>query len=161
MTSPHPIVRLADYGDTDCIVDMCMAMFAEMPRIVPISEDCVRAYLNEALPNGRNDPNAGSAWVGVIGDPGRLVGSVGLVIKSEWCSPVPYIEQTWSFVRPEFRAKTPCTAELISFSKTKADELQSVIVAPRTLPVMDRFYARAGWQQLTTVYRYAPEGMMP
>ncbi len=161
MISMESKVRLANYDDTNSIVDMCMAFFSSTPRVVPVSEDRVRATLNSLLPKGRNDPNVGSAWIGVIGNPGELVGSVGLVVQNPWHSEHSHIQQLWSFVLPEHR-RTPHTSQLISFSAAKAEEIMAPVVADRasTPAAMERFYLRAGWVPVGSVFQYTPEGMM-
>lgn len=150
-----PDVRLAEPDDEDNIVDLCRRMLVEMAQ--PCDEIKTRLIVKSALPYGRNDPDAGLSWIGVIGDAGDLKGSVYLTIQTPWHSTTPYVGQLWNFVTPEHRKSSHYTKQLLSFAQGTARRLQMELKAGvlSTGPGMERLYERLpGFERVGAIYSY-------
>ncbi len=121
-------VRIADPGDEDQLYAMCSKIHAENSVRDPLStritfdEAKVRRTLHRALYPQRDNQGtyAGHehpAWIGVVGLPGAIEGSVYLSIeKPVWYSERLMLVQLWCFVLPEFRASTNLK-DMIAFSR--------------------------------------------
>lgn len=151
-----PAVRLAEPDDEDNIVDLCHRMLTEMAQPCDVMK--TRLTIRAAIPYGRNDPETGSAWIGVIGEPGELVGSVYLTVQTPWHSTVPYLGQLWNYVAPEHRKSSQHTKNLLAFSQSTARRLQMELKMGvlSTGPGMERLYERMpGCERVGAIYSFA------
>lgn len=110
-------VRRADAKDEDDLVAMCHELHREN-GLFTMSSDRVREMLRRAFTK-----NGGI--IGVIGDRGKLQGSIYLLLTQLWYSDDFHIEELWNYVRPEYRKfNNPTHAEeMIRFAKRCGDEL--------------------------------------
>lgn len=149
-------VRLAEPDDEDNIVDLCRRMLTEMAQ--PCDETKTRLIVRSAIPYGRNDPESGSAWIGVIGDVGELKGTVYLTVQMPWHSTTPYLGQLWNFVAPEHRKSSHYTKQLMTFAQGTAERLRMELKAGvmSTGPGMERLYERMpGFERVGAIYSFA------
>jgi len=109
-----PFVRKADIRDEPELMAMCMELHREN-GLFPMAEDKVRAYLRRAF--SRN-----GAVIGVIGERGKIEGSIYLLIGGFWYSEEWHLEELFSYVRPQYR-KSNNAKELINFAKRCSDDL--------------------------------------
>ncbi len=107
-------VRKADAGDEDELVAMCHELHREN-GIFTMSDDRVRAMLRHAF-----DRKGGI--IGVIGERGKLQGSIYLLVTQIWYTDDYHIEELWNFVRPDYR-KSDNAKEFIAFAKRCSDEI--------------------------------------
>jgi hypothetical protein len=107
-------VRRADAKDEDELVAMCHELHREN-GLFTMSGERVRDMLRRAFAK-----NGGI--VGVIGERGRLQGSIYLLLTQLWYSDDFHLEELWNFVRAPFR-KTNNLQEQIDFAKHCSDEL--------------------------------------
>jgi hypothetical protein len=112
-------VRRAEPADEPEILAMCREMHAENGMFT-MSDERVREIIGRAF-------NRQGAIIGVIGESGRLEGSIYLMITSIWYSTDWHLEELWNFVRPQFR-KTGNAEELIRFAKRCGDEIGLPVV---------------------------------
>jgi hypothetical protein len=110
-----PIVRKADIRDEPEIMAMCRDLHREN-GIFTMSDDKVRDYLRRAFAKQ-------GAVIGVIGPPGRIEGSIYLMISDFWYSQEWHLAELWSYVMPQYR-KSNNAKELINFAKRCSDELK-------------------------------------
>lgn len=161
-------VRLAAPDDEDELLDMCRARHAEEAlrtsagRPFGFSEEKARATLQRALQRGRNEPDAGQAWCGVLGAPNRLMGGVYLTVQSPHDSDDVYLMELWNWVYPEYRRSTD-TSALIRFSQALAGALQLPLVGGVVSydlgePAKMRFFRRNGCRQIASLYLYHAAG---
>lgn len=157
-------VRVATHEDADDLIELCRMMHAETAlrdaQNVPLSfcPDKARSTLELAIPRGRNDVDSGPAWIGVVGGRGDLKASSYLMLQTPWYSQEPYLAQLWTFVLPEFRARSSTTKDLIAFSQMKARQLQLRLVMGvlSTGPGMERMYERTqGCERIGSLYGYS------
>lgn len=110
-----PFVRKADIRDEPELMAMCLELHREN-GLFTMSEDKVREHLRRAfLRQG--------AMIGVIGDRGRIEGSIYLMIADFWYSEDWHLAELWSYVLPQYR-KSNNAKELINFAKRCSDELK-------------------------------------
>lgn len=110
-----PIVRKADIRDEAELMAMCRELHREN-GLFTMSEDKVRDFLRRAF-------DRQGAVIGVIGEPGKIEGSIYLLIGGFWYSDEWHLEELWSYVRPQYR-KSNNAKELINFAKRCSDELK-------------------------------------
>ena len=157
-----PRVRSAETGDIDSLVEMCRLLHGEMATVskshnpLPFDEDMTRSTIVHALPFGRNDQDAGPAWIGVIGDVGDVKASSYLMMQTPWYSPEPYLTQLWTFVHPEARKTADNLKELISFGCTKAQTLNVALrVGVSDGMGLERFYGhKNGFNRVGAFYEF-------
>jgi len=112
-------VRKANRGDEDELMAMCRVLHAEN-GIFTMNEDKVRGYLRRAFDNK-------GAIIGALGLPGKIEGSIYLLISNFWYSDDWHLEELWNHVLPQYRRSTNAK-ELINFAKRCADQLQIPLV---------------------------------
>lgn len=160
------VVRLADQGDEDGLLDMLRLMHNEAgPRTaegepLSFSEPKVRATIQKATIPNRNCPDRGQSWVGVIGEPKTLEASVCLSVAQPWYTDTELLNETWTFVHPQFR-KTNNAKALIAFSMAIADALGlPLVMGVMSLdrqPAKARLMSRVlGCEPLGSVFQYNP-----
>lgn len=110
----NPIVRKADINDEPELMEMCKELHREN-GLFPMSDDKVRQYLRRAF-------NRHGAIIGVIGERGKIEGSIYMLIGGFWYSDEWHLEELWSYVRPQYR-KSNNAKELINFAKRCSDDL--------------------------------------
>lgn len=122
ITEPQS-VRVAGPEDEADLVQMVHDMHPEsalrLPdgNPIPLEPDMVRNEVRRAvIPNRSNMP----AWIGVVGPPNNLMGSIYLACETTWYSGHVIIVERWLFVRPDFR-KSTIASSLIEFAKQSAD----------------------------------------
>lgn len=129
--APIP-VRLAGVADEQELIAMVLEMHPDAALRAPdgtpfqLDEEMVRGELHRAVVPNRNS-NDLPAWVGVVGEPGRLTGSIYLSIENTWYSRVPVLVERWLFVRPQNR-RSNIAASLIEFAKRSADAARTTLV---------------------------------
>jgi len=109
-------VRIADAQDVDELFDMCLRMQAEN-FIMPMDDAKVRSVLVNAT-NPAIEQRRGV--IGIIGQPGELEASIGLMFEQTWYSSNLCIFDAWSYVVPEHRKSTN-SYDLIAWAKTISD----------------------------------------
>ncbi len=163
-----PIVRLAGPADEEGVIEMIRVMHDDgewgdidaegLP--FPFSATKARAIVQRATQGGRNAPDAGQAWLGVIGATGDLQGSAYVVLKEPSMSEGFHLLELWSWVRPAFR-NTGATDALIEFATAIADmKRMRLVMAAMTQKRMGkaRFYDRRFGAPIGNVYNYSPNG---
>jgi len=150
-------VRVACADDAEGLLNLCRMMHAESGyKSVPFNADKARKTLEMALPYGRNDFNSGCAWVGVIGTTNELFGSSYLRIQTPWYSDAPYLEQLWTFVRPDHRKSSSNIRDLISFGMARAECMQMPLKVDAAMlgPGLGKLYTRFGFESSGNFYSY-------
>jgi len=95
---PFPRIRPALPADIDALMDMCRVMFDENGIGPGMDEGVVLAEMTETILGKR------PGFLGVIGDEGRIEGSLFLVTGCLWYNPSYFwLEDRWVFVLPEYR----------------------------------------------------------
>lgn len=107
-------VRKAGIQDEDELMAMCRALHEEN-GMFKMNEDKVRGALRRAFTNT-------GAIIGALGEPGKIEGSIYLLISNFWYSDEWHLEELWSFVLPQYR-RSSNAKDLISFAKRCSDEL--------------------------------------
>ena len=123
-------VRFAAPDDEDDLVTMLRAMHAdpEWPmrdingRRLAFSEEKARGTVQRVIMRNRNEPDAGQAWIGVLGAPGNLVGSVCVRVTEPWLEDGHLLGEQWNWVYPQHR-RSPAPQALVTFSVAMADSL--------------------------------------
>ena len=114
-------VRLAGPSDEEELVDMVRVMHQDAEWGVldrdgvpfPFSVEKTRATIQRATQCNRNAPDAGRAWLGIIGEPGRLQGSAYVALQEPSMSDGLFLAELWSWVRPDLR-NSPASDALIA-----------------------------------------------
>lgn len=119
---PFPRIRPAIPSDIDPLMDMCRRMFDE-GGIGPKMDEGV--VLKEIM---RGIYAEKGAFLGVIGDEGRVEGSIYLLVGQLWYNPnFIWLEDRWVFVLPEYRKSQPGklsnAVELLKCAKYFAETL--------------------------------------
>lgn len=118
-------VRLAERDDEEELMEMVRVMHPESAlrttdgNPIPLDEPSVRSALHRALIPNRNSPDM-PAWIGIIGEPGEMKGSVYLSMETTWYSNHVILVERWCYVLPNFR-RSNLAAQLIAFAKASAD----------------------------------------
>lgn len=107
-------VRKATAADEDQLMEMCRSLHKEN-GLFSMSEDRVRARLRAAFENQ-------GAIIGVVGETGRIEGSIYVMISNFWYSTDYHLEELWNYVLPQYRKSTNAK-NLIMFAKRCSDEL--------------------------------------
>lgn len=111
---PWPRIRPAEMSEADAIMAMCRIMFDENGIGAAMDEGMVRAEIEEGLKRTRGG-------IFVIGDDGRIEGSIYLIFGHLWYANVWWLEDRWNFVLPEYR-RSDNSKQLINFAKWMACE---------------------------------------
>ncbi len=91
---------------------------------LPFSERKARDTIRNALyPPDESAPILGRSFIGIVGTPGKIEGSVCLSISSPFWSDAFFLAENWCYVLPEFR-RSENAKQLIDFSKSFAKTLQ-------------------------------------
>ena len=110
-----PFVRKADIRDEPEIMAMCRDLHSEN-GLFSMDDTKVREHLRRAFAKQ-------GALIGVSGPPGRIEGSIYLMISDFWYSTEWHLAELWSYVMPQYR-KSNNAKELINFAKKCSDELK-------------------------------------
>lgn len=122
-------VRLAVRDDEDALMDMVCEMHHEAAlrtadgSPLPLDLEMARGELQRAIVPNRNTPDL-PAWIGIVGEPGELHGSIYLSCETTWYSRHIILVERWLFVRPKHR-RSNIAATLIDFAKKSADAAQT------------------------------------
>lgn len=125
LNDPSGRVRLAEREDEDELMELVRAMHPEAAlrgadgKPIPLDEEMVRETLHRAIIPNRNSPDM-PAWIGVIGEPGNMMGSVYLSLETTWYSRHVIMVERWCYVWPQFR-RSDFATKLIEFAKSSAD----------------------------------------
>ena len=112
---PATIVRLATAHDEQAIMELCHMLHGEN-GVFAMSDDHVRNILASAF-------RRQGGIIGVIdGDDGQLEGCILLTIQRMWYSDQFFLDEMFSFVRPDRRGRGQARA-LIEFAKGAADKI--------------------------------------
>lgn len=148
------LVRRADVSDTDEVMQMAREVHQEI-GLFKFSESKVRSQLQMAF-------DRKGAVIGVIGNKGRLEGSIYLLISDFWYTEDWHLGELWNYVRPEYR-KSDNAQDLISFSKRCADELKLPavlgIVSNEKTQAKVRLYERKLGTAVGAFFVYIPAGV--
>lgn len=145
ITEPNR-VRLAAPLDESDLVEMRRQAAVESGLVdatglpFPFCHEQARASIQAALIQNRNYPEP-PAWIGVIGDPGRLEGGIYLAVRTFDYSPKPFLGLVWDFVRPEFR-KTDNARQLIAFALSLSRAVRMDIIGANGQAAKSRLYER-------------------
>ena len=128
-------VRLADAADEDELMRAVRRMHSDNEwglrdasgQPLPFCEERARSAIQRAIIPRRNQPGGLPAWVGILGEPGKLEASVYLSVELPWCSEAPFLAELWHWVMPEYR-RTNNAKTLIAFSKAMATMLKIPLV---------------------------------
>jgi hypothetical protein len=112
-------VRIATVNDVDEVYDLCVCM-AQENFVMPMDGPKVRGVLvNATLPDiGRR-----RGIIGVIGEPGQLEASIGLMLDRTWYSDGLCLFDAWQYVKPEYRS-TSGSKDMIAWAKGISDHFQ-------------------------------------
>ena len=121
-------VRVAGPRDEEEIMDAVRRMHDDNEwalldatgRALSLSEDRVRTTLSRALFPVKG---VAPAWIGIIGEPGRLESSIYLSLETPWCSDEPFLAEIWAYTLHMYR-RSDNAAALIQFSKAIAQMLK-------------------------------------
>lgn len=160
-------VRIAQPEDEDGLISMLRLMHQEgglrdaNDQPFPLCEERVRATVQQAILPNRNEPDAGQACCGIIGESGHVEASVCLVVTSTWYSEKPFLGDRWTFVHPEFR-KTPHARTLVAFAKVVAATMRMPLLmgnmAAERTSAKDRFLERnLGVKRYGSTFVYHPD----
>lgn len=107
---PFPRIRWAREDELEPLMDMARRIHAEIGQGPTMDEDAVRDVIMEGMRRKR-------AWCAVVGDHGRIEGSVFLILGTLWYNPHWYqLEELWNYVLPDYRRSTNAK-ELLRFTK--------------------------------------------
>ena len=95
VTQPPARVRQALPSDEEEIMDICRDLHHEI-GLFPLSDDRVRVLLRRAF-------NGHGGILGVIGEPGKIEGTIYLHFATAWYSDREYLAEYWNYVLPEYR----------------------------------------------------------
>ena len=110
-----PVVRIATQADRDSMITLLHLMHDEN-GVAPLDVPKMISALDRGL--ARN-----GALIGVIGEPGHVVASIGLVLHQWWYSQDWHLEDCWNFVHPQHRRPGYASA-MLDFAKSTADALE-------------------------------------
>lgn len=167
---PRQPVRLATMADEEALVRMTEAMHeddewgivdcgGELFRFNVIK---ARTLVQQATQSGRNVPDAGGAWIGVVGDVGDLRGSVYVTLQQPLMADGCYLVELWNWVYPDWRS-SGIGDDLLGFATELAEHkgLRLIMAAMTTRRMAKaRFYARRFGAPIGNVYNYAPSPTM-
>lgn len=109
-------VRIATALDVDELFDLCSQMHSEQ-FVMPMCEHKVRDVLvNATLPAIEKRRGI----IGVIGEPGSMQASIGLMLDRTWYSSDLCLFDAWQYVKPDYRS-TSGSKDMIAWSKSIAD----------------------------------------
>ncbi len=128
-------VRLAERDDEDDLMRAVKRMHGDNEwglqgadgKPLPFSEERARSTIQRAIIPRPNHPGAAPAWIGIIGEPGHIEGSIYLSVEVPWCSEAPFLAERWNYVFPEYR-KSSNAKTLIAFSKAIAAVIKIPLV---------------------------------
>lgn len=163
---PLSIVRHATPQDEEEIVEMVRLMHDDGEwglyhpdgRPFVFSPEKTRATIQCATRQQRNAPDAGQAWLGIVGEPGQLRGSAYVSMHEASMSDGFILNEKWNWCVPEERRGAVSDA-LIAFSTAIADmKGMRLIMAAMTQRRMgkSRFYERRFGVPIGAVYHYSP-----
>lgn len=106
-------VRIATHEDVDELLGVLTEMHAEQ-FVLPMDSAKVRDVLiNATLPTIEKRRGI----IGVIGQPGQLEGSIGLMLERTWYSSDLCLWDAWQYVKPAFRSTTG-SKDMIAWAKS-------------------------------------------
>lgn len=160
-------VRFAGLHDEEDLVAMLHAMHSDDDWLLrdakgerlSFNAEKARARIQMATQRQRNHPNAGQAWIGVVGDPGKLQGSVFVSVVEPWLEDGAYLTETWSYIIPDCR-RGNVGAALLEFCMALADELELSFLnatMSRNVGAKFRLYERRLGQPIGSLFRYSPQ----
>ena len=108
VTEPPVRVRAGLASDEDEVLAICRRLHHEI-GLFPLSDDRVRVLLRRAF-------NGFGSILGVIGDPGRIEGTIYLHFANAWYSEIDYLAEYWNYVVPEYR-RSENAKDLVRYAK--------------------------------------------
>ena len=112
-------VRFAQQDDEEEIMTMCERLHGEN-GLFPLVPDKVRQVLRRAF-----DREGGI--LGVVGEAGRIEGSICLTLDQFWYSDDWFLNERWNYVLPEYRRSTNAK-DMIKFAQMTADEIKVPLI---------------------------------
>lgn len=109
------VVRLAQPADEDALITLGKELHQDN-GIFPISEEKIEAVIRRAIYPQVQEPNDLPVIIGVVGAPGHIEASIGMMITQHWYTDAWHVEELFNFVRPKFRRSRHANA-LIAFAK--------------------------------------------
>lgn len=160
-------VRLADPDDEGDLLAMLREMHKESglrkanDEPLAFSEPKVLATIRNATRRDPQNPQTQLSWAGIIGERGKIEGSLCVSVCEPWYSEDVILNEVWNFVPTPFR-RTDHASTLMGFAKAMADSLR---IDPLIAGVMSverheaklRLYARAfRCRPLGGIFQYNP-----
>ena len=143
-------IRQGNLLDFSSLVHMLAIMHEETETIDPINWNKVGHVVVEDITNGL-------VYV-AIDDQGKLLGSIGTTVVSEWYSDKKILADHWFYVLPDHR-KSPVAFKLMKELKKFAKENDISVKVGHTLKFeiekIDKFYKKLGFERTGTLYREA------
>lgn len=154
-----PEVRLLRPEDVESLYSLLTTEIWGENGLFPFSEEKVRRMLNIAskiTPWKQGDP---MVIVGVIGEPGKVEGSVGLVVAQFWYTEAWHMEDCWTCVGKDYRSSEHAAA-LLAFSK----QMQRQMELPLLMGILSdirteaklRYFRRALGEPVGAVFAWPP-----
>jgi len=112
---PFPRIRGVRDSEIKPLMEMCVRLHEENGIGHRMDPNRVLAVIEKAVANKQG-------WIGVIGDNGRIEGSICLLINQMWYSDQWCIEEFWNYVLPEYR-QSDNAKQLIRCAKWVSDEM--------------------------------------
>ncbi len=163
-----PGVRFAKPADEAGLVEMIKVMHADPDwglrdrddGSYPFSGERARATVQRAILPNRNHPEAGSAWIGVVGEPEGLLGAAMVCVHQLSLSEGAYMAEQFNYVYPNYR-NTSAPDALVQFAICMADAANLILIGAtmtRVRTSKSRFYERRFGPPIAAVHRYIPQG---
>lgn len=122
-------VRLATRDEGDAIFQAVKDLHEENGLFV-LSERKVRETLRRAFDgqDGKWDGHGVPTIIAVIGEPGKIEGSIGLEVDQPSYSDEWQITELWNFVHPDYRNPPGRAKALIEYAKAASDAMHLPLV---------------------------------
>jgi hypothetical protein len=114
MTQELPAVRIATPAEEDEVMAMCRRLHKEN-GLFTLSEKKVRDCIRKCF-------TGEGTIVGVVGEPGKLKGSICMSISEMYYTEDWHLTELWNYVEPEFRVSRNAEA-MIEFGKACANKM--------------------------------------
>lgn len=129
MTHAEMTVRMATPADEDGIFALCRMQHSES-GLFSLSEMKTRSIIHDAI--HPNDVAPPLAWIGVIGEPGRLEASICLKLSQLYYTDDWHLTDLWALVHPDYRKPVKGESrlqKLICFAKDCATRMNKEYLA--------------------------------
>ena len=124
------VVRLAHPADEDALITLGKELHQDN-GIFPISEEKIEAVIRRAIYPQVQEPSDLPVIIGVVGEPGHIEASIGMMINQHWYTDAWHVDELWNFVRPDYRRSAHAKA-LLDFAK----EVQAKMAIPLLIGIL-------------------------